>query len=157
MKEALKERQEFMRKRSRLDSPFCACGCGARVTKDAKNFIKGHQSRLLPFESLYNQFKDTAYRHTHIIYFSFKEFLEFTKILKCHYCDAQIIWRPFKSDVPGQHSTYNLDRKNNSIGYTWDNCVVCCPRCNRAKGHLFSYEEWVVMTAALKKAKTAAA
>ena len=40
-------------------------------------------------------------------------------------------------------TAYNLDRKDSIKGYTKENCVVCCKRCNRAKSNLFSYEEWL--------------
>lgn len=33
-----------------------------------------------------------------------------------------------------------IDRKDNSIGYTTDNCVSCCRQCNAAKGKLSSVE-----------------
>ena len=35
---------------------------------------------------------------------------------------------------------YNLDRKDNSIGYSKNNCVVCCSTCNYIKGDKFTYE-----------------
>lgn len=38
---------------------------------------------------------------------------------------------------------YNgIDRKNNSLGYTKENCVTCCRTCNRGK-YFLTYEEWM--------------
>lgn len=34
-----------------------------------------------------------------------------------------------------------IDRKNNSIGYTVENCVSCCKKCNIAKSNM-EYDEW---------------
>jgi hypothetical protein len=42
---------------------------------------------------------------------------------------------------------YQLDRKDNALGYSVDNCVVCCHRCNDAKSNGYDYEEWYGMTA----------
>ena len=52
----------------------------------------------------------------------------------------------------GKYKTgsYFLDRKDNAQGYSVENCVPCCTRCNRGKGAAFSYEEWKEMTSCLK-------
>jgi hypothetical protein len=75
---------------------------------------------------------------------SFEEFLEFTKIKNCHYCDNSIVW--------DEHNGWriNLDRKNNTLPYTKENCVVCCKLCNYSKSDKYTYEEWKAMTDALK-------
>jgi len=49
-------------------------------------------------------------------------------------------------EVRGSRS-YKLDRMNNDSGYTKDNCVVCCWKCNQSKGNRYTYEEWYGMTA----------
>lgn len=51
---------------------------------------------------------------------SFQEFCDFIGI-RCFYCgrDTNIV---------------GIDRVNNDIGYTKENCVSCCKRCNMAKG-----------------------
>jgi hypothetical protein len=36
---------------------------------------------------------------------------------------------------------YGLDRKDNALGYTLENSVPCCTRCNTMKGSLLTYEE----------------
>lgn len=37
-----------------------------------------------------------------------------------------------------------LDRKNSELGYSVDNCVACCFRCNAMKSNFWSYEEFKV-------------
>jgi hypothetical protein len=38
---------------------------------------------------------------------------------------------------------YNgIDRKINSIGYVYENCLPCCEICNKAKGTR-TYEEYI--------------
>lgn len=63
---------------------------------------------------------------------------------ECHYCGSG------PSRVIGKNRTasnkvfvYNgIDRKSNGLGYTADNCVSCCTRCNYAKGAM-DYDEFV--------------
>lgn len=57
----------------------------------------------------------------------------------CHYCGSQP-----KRLLRGTLSVYfnGIDRKDNELGYTVENCVPCCTRCNFMKRSL-SYEEFL--------------
>lgn len=107
-----------------------------------------HQ-RKRPFESLYNHFQATSKKRGLLVEISYEEFLQFTAVATCHYCGASIKWS--KHSESGL--AYNLDRIENDKGYTLDNCVVCCPRCNWSRGSKFSYNEWLLMTAHLRMAR----
>lgn len=116
-----------------------SCGCGKKKIGD--NF------RKRPYEAIYNTLvRNLKGRELTI---SYEQFLEFVKVEYCHYCGENIIWQKVTGQ-PGPHR-YNLDRKDNSIGYTQDNVVVCCKRCNFGKTNAFSYEEWVAVGNALKE------
>lgn len=98
-----------------------------------------------PFEGLYNcLYNDHRKLKVDLTY---DEFLEFTKINTCHYCKNDIKWNSY-TRVKGKFisRSYFLDRKDNDIGYSKENCVVCCTRCNRARSNKFTYEEWYGMT-----------
>lgn len=97
---------------------------------------------MKPFQSLYNWFLQIEkYRKKKVgINISFDDFVEFTKITKCHYCGDYIIWKQFREQ--GKSMSYNLDRINNSIDYTKENCVVCCWKCNKIKSNL-QYNDFV--------------
>jgi 5-methylcytosine-specific restriction endonuclease McrA len=43
-----------------------------------------------------------------------------------------------------------IDRKDNEKGYTEENCVPCCKRCNGIKGEWLSYEEMLEVGGLLK-------
>ena len=49
---------------------------------------------------------------------------------ECHYC--------------GKDGPNGIDRVDNSIGYTFENCVPCCKHCNYVKGDLSlaDFDEW---------------
>lgn len=129
---------------------LCRCECGIEQVNILSNMVSGKSKNLgckvccrlprraRPFETIYKMVLNAAKVRTYIK-LSYDEFLEFTKIPICHYCNEEVQWKPYG----GQSSGYKLDRKDNSLGYSKENCVVCCARCNRAKSNHFTYEEWV--------------
>lgn len=105
-------------------------------------------SKGIPFLGLFNHMKSTAIRHDKEFVLSFKEFLEFTKIGRCYYCNAKLIWQPHSGKC---NHRYNLDRKDSSIGYIKYNLVTCCKRCNWLKSDKFSYKEFLEIVKLLDK------
>jgi hypothetical protein len=123
----------------------CACGKEQVVkgTKLLNGISKGCRScnngwKKRPFESLYNVLCLMAKDRCDVL-LSYEDYLTFTKTSICHYCGVNITWLPHGYNAHGHH----LDRKENSLGYSKSNCVVCCSRCNRAKSDHFTYEEWI--------------
>lgn len=121
-----------------------------RQCADISAAIKRHdKARKHPYVVLWNKFTYDRKRFGQSNDLTFPQFLEFTNIKSCHYCDTQIEWAPFR-DMPKGHR-YNLDRKDNSKGYSIENCVVCCWECNELKGARLTYGEMLVVSEALKK------
>lgn len=52
----------------------------------------------------------------------------------CFYCGADPFTRRTNIGLAGSFAWNGIDRFDNTVGYVPDNCVPCCPRCNRAKG-----------------------
>ena len=126
---------------------LCRCVCGKESVIKGSNLLSGRAkgckqcndaSRKKPYEGRYNFLCSMAEGRT-TVELSYEEYLSFTETCECHYCDETILWEPYGSFSNGHH----LDRKDNSLGYSLENCVVCCPRCNRAKSNHFTYEEWM--------------
>jgi hypothetical protein len=46
---------------------------------------------------------------------------------------------------------YNLDRKDNDRGYSFDNVAVCCKECNFMKRNFATAEEFKAMRLLLKR------
>jgi hypothetical protein len=125
---------------------WCRCQCGKEYKVTASALLRGKHRGCSscrngnlgkPFAYLYRQLLTQS--RGHMVQLTYDEYLEFTKQTVCHYCDAPIVWNAHGD----QKSGYKLDRKDNATGYTKDNCVVCCPRCNWAKGDHFTYAEWL--------------
>lgn len=117
-----------------------SCGC-FRKEKGVEAFPK-----LRPFESLYRYFlrhhtKDKVTRNLHLTDITYEDFLLLTSITECHYCGDNVTWAIHRIHKDGFR--YNLDRKDNNMGYLKSNIVICCKRCNLSKGNKFSYDEWV--------------
>jgi hypothetical protein len=130
----------------------CICKCGRAADMSTSNLYRGKtntcvgcysaHNQLEPYEALYNLLCRSSKCRAEVK-LTYKQYLKFVG-LDCHYCGDTVPWVPHinvKKGVRG--SAYNLDRKNNSLGYSRSNCVVCCARCNRAKSNHFTYEEWV--------------
>jgi hypothetical protein len=59
--------------------------------------------------------------------------------LPCHYCEGDIGFN------------IGLDRKDNTVGYSYENVVPCCGICNSTKGKHLSYDEMLQISFFLKE------
>jgi hypothetical protein len=90
------------------------------------SYIRGAKQRSLIFELTFDQFKDIT-----------------TK--ECHYCgsepvDSKSFHRYNKTKESVKFN--GVDRKDSSLGYTLDNVVPCCTKCNKIKMDL-KYNEFL--------------
>ena len=129
------------------DPKFGGCGKSVDVLGSSLTSGKTKSCRCLqykrPYQWCYTRLKNVS---RYPVKLTYEEFFEFTKVTRCHYCNSEVVWNLHNRGINGNHNKYNLDRKDNSLGYSKDNCVVCCWRCNDGKGSRFTYEEWYGMT-----------
>jgi len=128
----------------------CDCDCGGFITVNTARLNagrctscgcrKGGLARRLPgslasFRSLFSSYKSNAIKRGLSFDLSEWEFLWLTQGL-CHYCGTwphQINWLRGRF-VDEKAYVYNgVDRTDPTIGYTLDNVVPCCGRCNLGK------------------------
>jgi 5-methylcytosine-specific restriction endonuclease McrA len=57
--------------------------------------------------------------------------------LECHYCGQPLILGNGSTDV----AALNIDRKDNKQGYSLENIVLACRRCNSMKGDWLTAEQ----------------
>lgn len=118
----------------------------------SSSYCSTHSHVKRPFESIYNGIlQDRRWRGVPID-LTYEEYLEFTKIPTCHYCNSVIDWQPY-GVVDGQYKSraYYLDRKDSVLGYTKDNCVVCCTWCNMFRRNFLTYDEMKVAMVVITK------
>ena len=61
---------------------------------------------------------------------------------KCYYCDiTEQGWIEGNDDFNKRFKHLSIDRKDNNIGYTTDNIVWACYRCNSIKSSFFTESE----------------
>lgn len=89
-----------------------------------KEYSKRISSRFL-------KLKYSAERREIHLDLTFEQYCTLVESGKCHYCSADIF----------QGYGYGVDRKINSLGYTFDNCVPCCQHCNKIKGDTLTPEQ----------------
>ena len=120
---------------------YCKCTCGVKKAVAASNLLRGwsiscgcYNKEVVskrPYESLYNSLRRTSRERGKTCALTYNQFLTFVKKTACHYCGNPVVWT--KNSMRFNGYGYNLDRKDNTQGYSKENCVVCCKVCNRMK------------------------
>ncbi len=123
-----------------------SCGCAAR--KSLKRLHENNVKDDIAFEYLYRDYIHSAKKRNYDFLLSKEEFERLTK-QNCNYCNTEPKQLKYKN---GEHifkrSSYlynGIDRKDNNLGYTKENCVSCCRICNIAKSAMTveQFLEWI--------------
>jgi len=77
---------------------------------------------------VYGQYRRKAKQRNRLFLLSFQEYERIAKSA-CVYCGSQV-------------RRNGIDRKDNSVGYTSENSVPCCSKCNFMK-HKYTVEEFL--------------
>lgn len=136
---------------------------------DCDNDIKCQQSKLKthsgkcrkcaqkkkPYEHILNELKYRSKKRSikHSVELSYDEFIKIIENSKCHYCNKELVFNPYTRDENSNYVSraYQLDRKDNNLGYTVENVVPCCWNCNRIKSDIYSYEDFIKLSPTLKE------
>ena len=88
------------------------------------------------FNSLYHVYKRTA-RERGYDFLLTKEDVSFITKMNCYYCGAEPIQEKWAGPGSVEAYVYNgIDRMDNRQGYTLDNVVASCGKCNKMKMRL---------------------
>jgi hypothetical protein len=121
-----------------------SCGCNRAIS----NVINSANSRYkiakkdAGYNSIFNSYKANANLRNK----SFEiQLIDFIELLKgnCFYCDSEPKNVYYKSYY---NITYNgVDRRDNNLGYTFENSVSCCKMCNIAKNNNTEsdFKKWI--------------
>jgi hypothetical protein len=135
----------------------CRCSCGTERVISTEHLTSGKRTGCnacnngnlkRPFEGRYNFLCYMAKGRCEVT-LTYEEYVVFSVNKHCHYCNVVIKWEPHGNFSDGHH----LDRKDNSLGYSKENCVVCCGRCNQLKSDQFTYEQMLQIGALIRSWK----
>lgn len=141
------------------------CGC-RRIERIAGRHRNYKPAGMAAARNTYGNYRRGAVTRQLSFEITFEQFLTLTQ-LNCHYCDQapSAIAALYHNKGPHKGSlrvngtyTYNgIDRQDPTKGYTLQNCVSACFRCNYAKNDLSvaEFTSWISRAAAhLQKTTT---
>lgn len=138
------------------------CPCGKTFQAWSHNIrLRGHSGKcrgcrrreiikhkVPPYATLFNHMKFVAGKRKIEFRLTFEEFLCFTHVPLCFYCETPLVWRAYVTR--GQSAACNLDRKDSNGAYEKENLVCCCGICNRLKSDRFTFEQMCSLAPTLK-------
>jgi hypothetical protein len=130
----------------------CQCDCGNICYKPADVILDGRTTSCgcnrrskskygVGFWKVFSSYIDRCKKRDIEFGLTEDEFYNLTQ-QKCFYCSTT----PKQVSAKYTDFIYNgIDRTDNLRGYTIDNCVTCCRRCNAAKSDmtLGEFREWI--------------
>lgn len=129
--------------------------------KAQTNQLKNHSGkcrkctqRKRPYEHILNELIHTCNKtNKNEINLTYEEFIDIIKDSTCHYCNKELIYNKYTRDENSKYVSraYQLDRKNNNLGYIKENLVPCCWECNRLKSNIYTYEDFLEIGKVLKE------
>lgn len=142
------------RRRNRTTHYTCRCDCGNSTTTTHSNLVSGATKscgclvaetrggerkplKEVVSRAILNVYKRNARNRHYEWSLPYDRFLALING-ECYYCGSGLsnvfTWR-YKYEVASLPFN-GVDRLDNTIGYTIDNCVSCCRTCNSAKSTL---------------------
>ena len=140
-------------------SYFCQCECGTQKYVRHSNLRSGNvnscgclakellSARAKPLKDVLINKTQTSYKRNARIRgyewsLSNEDYIDLIN-KNCFYCGSMPYHevKHYYKDKEAGLPFNGIDRVDNKLGYTKDNCVTCCRTCNSAKGEL-SFEEF---------------
>ena len=113
----------------------CGCGKEERLNTRIDKLSIGNTlpDNLGNYNKLYGAYKRGATRRGYKFFLKKEEFIELLNG-NCYYCGSKPSSKYTNSRIGNNILIYNgIDRKNNLLDYTTDNCITACGVCNRMK------------------------
>lgn len=115
-----------------------SCGCKKLYLPKKKGFGE------VAFKALYNGYKLGAKYRSLPFNLSEEHFRSLTK-LNCNYCGLAPQMINKRKNSLGHYVYNGVDRINSELGYSVENCVPCCKKCNWAKSNdtFEEFSSWI--------------
>jgi len=131
---------EFERSSYYLTKGFTkSCGCKRFVTGRPRIADNGAH-----INTIFSSYKRSA-KDRNIEFLITKEQAKVLFETNCFYCGIVPTVSYTHSNLSGNYAWNGIDRKDNSKGYTIENCVACCKMCNFAKSNhsIEDFTTWI--------------
>ena len=132
----------------------CLCDCGKETvvrigrlsSGDTKSCgcLRKVANKSAQFNDLFYHYTQDAYRRGYEFGIS-KRYFKYLAKQNCYYCGIEPEQVFKRAGLIGKYIYNGVDRKNNKLGYTKDNSVSCCGKCNRMK-MILSDKEFINQT-----------
>lgn len=109
---------------------------------------KGLPNNLAAINQVLSTYKRNSKKENVIFDLSFEYFNELI-VSNCFYCNSSPSNQRKNSSFRNNFKYTGIDKVDPSKGYTTDNCVPCCRKCNVAKNNM-SLTEFIEMICRLK-------
>jgi hypothetical protein len=126
-------------KSSHLRKGVASCGC---IRKERASKLTKREFGQATRDQLFKTYKKSA--RTRSLEFNLEEeyFFKLTK-QNCYYCGKEPCNVVININGNGNYLYNGIDRIDNKIGYTFENCVTCCKTCNYMKMKL-TLDEFII-------------
>lgn len=125
-----KPKNQFYNNKSKKNGITTECKeCSSKI--NIEKYHSTYKDKSFDLYFRYRHCRNGAKRRGKVFALTLDEFESITSKL-CAYCGC----------FSGVESYVGVDRLNNNLGYTKDNCVPCCDKCNRFK-YTLSVEEMI--------------
>jgi len=114
-----------------------SCGCLAKEMQSKMGKIQGGKNKKpnTTLRHLFARYKRRSKKHKLLFELTIEEFKILTK-KNCYYCGGEPSNFYIANHAIDGYAYNGIDRFDNSLGYTYNNCVPCCKRCNQAKNDM---------------------
>lgn len=109
-----------------------SCGC---LTKERQRSVVALPEGEAAFNFLIKSYRQNARTKGRVFELTKDEFRKLTSSV-CFYCGIKPSSVINHACFNGVYAYNGVDRIDSDKGYTTDNCVSCCKRCNRAKDNM---------------------
>ena len=131
----------------------CLCDCGGSTITSTHNLLKGLSQScgclqkekvnkgfsFAARNQVYKSYKAGAKKRSLEFNLTFEQCMEITS-RSCYYCGQEPLNDSQVKFCNGNYLYNGLDRVDNTLGYTLENCVPCCKQCNFSKRNLTKNE-----------------
>lgn len=125
----------------------CKCDCGNDTSVCMSQLLNKHTQSCGCFKPNRKKYGESAKnariasykrgaKDRNLLFELTDEYIEKLMLSKCYYCNIEPSRIVHNQRQYGEFICNGIDRKNPDIGYTKENCVTCCTKCNFMKGRL---------------------